>query len=252
MEKIALAYSKQDEAGRNIARQVELSGVPDWAKMYSFEEKTVNLPLESIEETDIIVLSKHASAAGNKSLTTHSIGNYSKAEYGGEDGKLVSSLPRIQTNFLRGLSMRNKNADYTVCFEVTHHGPFTKKNVCFIELGSTENEWNNEEEAKIIAQTVIEDTLKENNDIVAIGIGGGHYTPDFTKLSLRQNYSFGHFCPQYALDSLDSDLLNQMIEKSEADQIIIDWKGLKGNKEKVVSLCEESDLPFERVQRLLK
>jgi D-aminoacyl-tRNA deacylase len=249
---IALAYSKQDDAGINIASQIKKIGVPDWAKIYSFEEKTINLPLEKIKEQDIIILSKHASMTGTKSLTTHSIGNFSKAEYGGVDKKLVNTLPKIQTNFLRGLARRNKNEEYTVCFESTHHGPFTEKNVCFIELGSTINEWNNKEEAKVIAKTIVEDTLKKNNDIVAVGIGGGHYTPDFTKLALRQNYSFGHICPQYSLKSLDVELLEQMIEKSKAKEIILDWKGLKKNKEKVVALCEKSNLPFERVQRLLK
>jgi D-aminoacyl-tRNA deacylase len=252
MQNIALVYSEQDSAGINIAKQIETIGTPKWAKMYSFKEKTIHLPLEKLVEKDVIVLSKHASSMSIKSLTTHSIGNFSKAEYGGDDKKLVNSLPRIQTNFLRGLAKRNKNEEYTVCFEVTHHGPFTEKNVCFIELGSTINEWNNEDEAKIIANTIVEDTLKKNNDIVAIGIGGGHYTPDFTKLALRKNYSFGHVCPQYALESLDAELLSQMIEKSKAKEIILDWKGLKGNKEKIISLCNESGLPFERVQRLLK
>ena len=253
MEKIALVYSKQDEAGVNIAKQIENIGVPDWAKMYSFDEITVNLPLDRIEEKDIIVLSKHKSAAKTKSLTTHSIGNFASAEeHGGEDKKLVGSLPRVQTNFLRGLAKRNKNEEYTVCFEVTHHGPYAKKNVCFIELGSTITEWNNEEEANVIARTVVEDLTKENNDQIVIGIGGGHYAPDFTKLSLRKGYSFGHFCPMYALEALDANLLAQMIEKTNAKAIVIDWKGLKSWKQKAVELCENSGLPYERVQRLLK
>ena len=165
---------------------------------------------------------------------------------------LVRSMPKTETNLLRGLSQRNKNPEYIICYEVTHHGPFAEKNVCFIELGSTEKEWTNTEEAKIIAETILSETMKENNDKIAIGIGGGHYAPDFTKLALRKNYSFGHICPQYALDFLDENLLEQMIKLSGAEEIILDWKGLKGNKEKIVSLSEKSGLPFERVQRLLK
>jgi len=102
-----------------------------------------------------------------------------------------------------------------------------------------------------LAKTVLE-TEKSNEDKVVIGLGGGHYCPDFTKLALRKNYSFGHICPQYALENLDLDLLTQMIEKSKAEQIVLDWKGLKSWKEKVVSLCENSGLAFERSQRLLK
>ena len=121
-----------------------------------------------------------------------------------------------------------------------------------IEIGSSEEEWKDEEQGRVIAETVIENTFKENNDKSVIGIGGGHYAPDFTKLALRKNYSFGHICPQYALEALDSNLVEQMISKTGAEEIILDWKGLKSWKQKVVSLCEESGLPFERVRRLLK
>ena len=250
--KTAIVCAQKDEASKNILNSLKEIGAPSWAEIYEFDTDTLVLPLDKCKEEDIIVLSKHKSSAGTKSLTTHSLGNFGKADFGGIEKKLCSSLPRIQTNFLRGLTARNKSDEYTVCYEVTHHGPYTKKNVCFIELGSSIYEWNNKDEARVIAQTVIEDTQKENDDKIVIGFGGGHYAPEFTKLALRKPYSFGHICPQYALDDLDADLLEQMITKTGAQEIIIDWKGLKGNKDKVVSLCEKSGLPFERVQRLLK
>ncbi|MDD4250872.1 MAG: D-aminoacyl-tRNA deacylase [Candidatus ainarchaeum sp.] len=252
--KLAIVSSKIDEASKNIAEQLHKIGLPQWVNFYEFEEDSVYLPLEKVKEDNIIIISKHQSVFGTKSLTTHSIGNYSKAECGGIEKKLCGSLARINTNFLRELNERNsllKN-DFVICYEATHHGPFTPKNVSFIEIGSSIKEWTNQEYAKIIAETIVKSTLKENNDEIVIGIGGGHYTPDFTKLALRQNFSFGHICPKYQLDFLDEDLLEQMIVKTNATKIILDWKGLKGNKEKVVFLCEKSGLPFQRVQRLLK
>jgi D-aminoacyl-tRNA deacylase len=252
MEKIALAYSKERFAGQNIADRIREIGVPKWATFYEFEEGVCWLDLNKCKEDKVIVLSTHASAAGTKSLTTHSIGNYSKAELGGQDKTLVYSMAKIQTNYLRSLAQRNKKEDFTVCYEVTHHGPYSEKEICFIEIGSSEEEWKDEEQGRVIAETVIENTFKENNDKSVIGIGGGHYAPDFTKLALRKNYSFGHICPQYALEALDSNLVEQMISKTGAEEIILDWKGLKSWKQKVVSLCEESGLPFERVRRLLK
>ncbi|MBT4870340.1 MAG: D-tyrosyl-tRNA(Tyr) deacylase [Candidatus Diapherotrites archaeon] len=248
---IAIAYSNSSIASNNIAKKIKEIGIPSWAKMYEFDEDEIDLPLDTVSEEQIIVLSKHKSAAGTKSFTTHSLGNFDKAEYGGKEKTLVNSMPLIQTNLLRGLATNN-NSDHLVCFEVTHHGPFTNKSVCFIELGSSEDEWKQEASAEIIANVVTKNTNKENNDVIAIGIGGGHYAPDFTKLAIRKNYSFGHICPMYMLEKLDSNLLTQMIEKTGATEIIIDWKGLKNHKEKVIALCEESGLPFERVQRLLK
>ena len=255
MEKTAIVCALKDQASVNISKQLHKRGLPDWANYYEFDFDTTQLPLKKVKETNIIVLSKHASQTGTKSFTVHSLGNFATAELGGEDKTLAGALPRLNANYLRALEHKkymNKLDDFTVCYEVTHHGPTPKKNICFIELGSTETEWVNETYARLVAEVVVESTFTQNKDKIVIGIGGGHYAPDFTKLSLRKKYSFGHICPQYALDSLDKGLLEQMITKTNAQEIVIDWKGLKGNKDKVVSLCERSGLPFERVQRLLK
>lgn len=254
MKKIAIVCSLKDTASINISSQLKEIGVPKWANYYEFDFESIFLPLDKIMEKNIIVLSKHQSKAGKISLTTHSIGNFSKAEFGGIDKKLCGTLPKINTNILRTLNKKNYffNKKFLVCFEATHHGPFTEKNVSFIELGSSKKEWNNLKYARIIAESIIDSTLKENDDKIVIGIGGGHYAPDFTKLSLRKNYSFGHICPSYQLDFLDENLLEQMISKSKAEEIILDWKGLKQNKKKVVGLCKNSGIKFERVQKLLK
>jgi D-aminoacyl-tRNA deacylase len=255
MEKIAIVSSLEDKASKNIASQLKEIGVPAWATYYEFKEDTINLPLDKVKEEKIIVLSQHASKAGKKSFTSHSIGNFSKADFGGEESKLVQSLPKIQTNFLRNFYKikEEKGMDeFDICYEVTHHGPYTNKKVVFVELGSSEEEWLNKDYARIVAETVLDSTLELNGDKVVIGLGGGHYAPDFTKLALRKNYSFGHICPQYMLDALDKKLLEQMISKTGAEEIILDWKGLKKWKEKVLDLCENSGLEYERVQRLLK
>lgn len=255
MEKIAIVSALKDLASVNIAKELKEIGFPSWTKFYEFDIDTCYLPLEKVEEEKIIVLSMHASKAGKKSLTSHSLGNFGKAEFGGEEKMLVQSLPKIQTNYLRNFAKikeTNLLEDFDVCYEVTHHGPYCEKEVVFIELGSTEKEWENKDYARFVAETVVDSTFEENEDKIVIGIGGGHYAPEFTKLALRKNYSFGHICPQYALKNLDENLLGQMIKKTKAEEIVIDWKGLKQNKEKVVELCENSGLEFERVQRLLK
>ncbi len=255
MEKIAIVCALKDLASVNIASQIKEIGLPKWTNFYEFDVDTVYLPLEKVDEKKVIVLSLHASKAGKKSLTAHSLGNFGKAELGGEEKMLVPALSKIQTNYVRAFSKIKKDnllEDFDVCFEVTHHGPFTEKEVVFVEIGSSEKEWKNEDYGKFVAETIIEKTFEENNDKIVIGVGGGHYAPDFTKLTLRQNYSFGHICPQYALKDLTEELLGQMIKKSKAEQIILDWKGLKQEKERIIELCKSSGLVYERVQRLLK
>jgi len=262
MEKIALVVSEADPASLLILKKINEIGFPSWAQEYSFKEDMIHVDPSKIKENRVIFLSRHKSAAGTKSLTVHFLGNFSKAELGGEEGKLSGVLPQVEANYLRALEKKTKSSglagqSFSVCLEVTHHGPLTDKGCVFIEIGSSEADWGNELAGRIIAETVIEETFKEGGfspekkDTVVIGIGGGHYAPDFTKLILRQAYAFGHICPQYALEHLNEDLLKQMIEKSGASEIVLDWKGLKTNKEKVVKLCEATGLPVKRVQNLL-
>jgi len=255
--RIALAYSIKDPAGVLVVKKIGEMGKPDWAEIYCFEEDIVFINPEKIKEKEIIFLSRHQSESGTKSLTVHSIGNFGEAKFGGRARELCRAMPKVCANYLRALNEKNGSSGlakqgFVVTMEVTHHGPFSNKNCLFIEIGSTSSDWKNELAAKIIAETVINETLKENNDRVVIGLGGGHYAPDFSKLALRQPFSFGHICPKHQLENLNKDLLKQMIERSGAQEIILDWKGLKEHKEIVVGLCKKTNLPFQRVQTLLK
>lgn len=250
MDSIAIVCALKDEASVCIAQELKKIGVPAWAAYYEFDYDTVFLPLEKVKEKTIIVLSKHASAAGKKSLTVHSLGNFSKAEYGGEEKKLCPTNPSICASYLKALDKKkteNKLDDFVVCLEVTHHGPYVEKEVVFIELGSSISEWTNSSLAKLVAQVVIESTNTTHEGKKFIGLGGIHYASEFTKLVLRENYLPGHLCPAYALANIDENMLSQMIQKSGASEIVLDWKGLKQEKQRIISLCEKTGLPIKRV-----
>lgn len=256
-EKIALVYSLADTAGQLIFKKIEQIGIPDWAVVYSFEKDVIFTPIEKVKESKVIFLSKHASAAGTKSLTVHMIGNFGDAKYGGRAMELCGTLPWVGANFLRSLNEKNISSGlnkqgFVVSYEATHHGPFTNKQCVFIELGSAPADWKNEAAAKVIAETVVESTMDRSPDRIVVGVGGGHYAPDFTKLVLRKPFAFGHMCPKHHLGDLTYALFMQMIKKSRASEIILDWKGLKEHKEKILEFCKKSGLPFERVQNLLK
>jgi D-aminoacyl-tRNA deacylase len=256
-KRFALVYSIKDPAGVLIAESIEELGTPEWAEVYEIEKDIIFADLSKIKEKEIIFLSRHQSEAQTKSLTVHMVGNFSEAKFGGKSNELCGALSRVGANYLRALNEKNisgglNKQGFVVTLEATHHGPFTNKNCLFIEIGSTPQDWKNKLAAKIIAEVVVNETLKENKDTVVIGLGGGHYAPDFTKLSLRKNYSFGHICPKHHLSDLSKPLLEQMIQKSGATEIILDWKGLKENKQLIVSLCEKSKIPSQRVQNILK
>ncbi|MCK5112801.1 MAG: hypothetical protein KAQ84_04600, partial [Thermoplasmatales archaeon] len=136
-----------------------------------------------IKPKQAIFISRHRSEMGRPTLTVHPIGNYGEAQFGGKPKTLVKSVPRLMTHLLRLIKKNLQSTDltYQVCYEVTHHGPYLETPTLFAEVGSTENEWNKKEPAKIIAQSILE-LLEEyhyeedfSDDIpVLLGIGGGH------------------------------------------------------------------------------
>ncbi len=180
------------------------------------------------ERAEVIVFaSRHKSESGKKALTVHTVGNYGKAEYGGKDRTLSIPSPQLMSIALRMLHKNNSLPDYSVSYEVTHHGPYLETPSFFIEIGSSESEWRDEEAGRVIAKTILDIMDKSSNEPVAIGIGGGHYAPRFTELALNYRISFGHMAPKYALPNLDETMLKQMVEKSGAEYVYFHKAGLK-------------------------
>lgn len=168
-----------------------------------------------------IFLSRHRSKMREPTLTVHPIGNYSEAEYGGQPKTLVPAAPRTMTSLLRLIkkNLKTTDLDYQVCYEVTHHGPYLKIPTLFVEVGSTEVQWQQKEPASIIATALLELFSQYQyeeeypKDIpVLIGIGGGHYAPRFTDVAFQKNIAFGHMIPSYHLNSENIDWT--MIQKA--------------------------------------
>jgi len=167
-----------------------------------------------IQPDEIIVVSRHRSKTGEPTLTTHPLGNYGEAKFGGKPRTLVTAMPRLMTYLLRVLnkSAKEEKLYHDVCFEVTHHGPYLEVPAMFVEIGSTEDEWRNPLPGKIIAKSLIkaleaytsDENLLSDNKIV-IGIGGGHYAPRFTELALSRKVAFGHMIPSYQIEAGNID-----------------------------------------------
>ena len=137
--------------------------------------------------------------------------------------------------------------------EATHHGPFIEKPAVFVEIGSTEAEWSDKENGKIIAQTIMNAVKNKNNNYkTAIGIGGPHYCSNFNKIMLRTDIAISHICPKYQLENLGEDLIKQSIEKTKenVDFILLDWKGLGKEKQRIMELLKSMDLEFKRTDKI--
>jgi D-aminoacyl-tRNA deacylase len=177
----------------------------------------------NINPKQFIYISRHRSKTGEPTLTTHPIGNYGKAQFGGKNKMLPPCAPRLMTRLLRNIK---KNAEQTktyhhVCFEVSHHGPYLPTPTLFVEVGSTLEEWNKQKPVEIIAESVLElldDYRCEEdfpNDIpILIGIGGGHYAPRFTDVALSKKVAFGHMIPSYHIEAgnIDGEMLQKALD----------------------------------------
>ncbi|MBU2637429.1 MAG: hypothetical protein KJ955_00480 [Nanoarchaeota archaeon] len=261
--KYAIITSKKDIAGCNI-HDCLLSMYPfvqeggcyslNNISLYSIEEDSIHAESidKEIKADFFIFATKHKSASGTKSLSVHVPGNFGKAELGGKDKALcIAPASLLKVMFLELCEQGKTLQDFEITLETVHHGPYLEKPAMFIEIGSSENEWNIKQAGEIIAKTimnVLQKPIMKYKTVIAIG--GPHYPREFNKFLLRTEYAIGQMCPEYQLPNLDELMLKQMLEKNveKIEFALLDWKGLKGHKEAVKQLLEKINIPFRKVQ----
>jgi D-aminoacyl-tRNA deacylase len=262
--------SLEDVASVNIKR--ELLELGEWTPGQEFEGAPllyhggtvmatipgIHLYADDIDEkvsracgaavSEVVFLSRHRAASGQRSLTVHPIGNWGKAEYGGRERTLVQANPDLMTSLLRELKVQAQGLEFEVTFEVTHHGPYLRSPTLFIEIGSSEATWGDRDAAKAIARSLLE--VKILDCPKAVGLGGGHYAPRFTEVSLAKKISFGHMLPNYAIDLSDQNDLaakvKQALEKSGAKLVYLHKKSMKRSEATMVAKLV-ADLGYEVV-----
>ncbi len=270
---IAIIVSRQDIAGMNMYEKFreefgfsetgkKFDGSPIFAlghKGASFELYLVkNLQIycdyvDRIETECFVFASRHSSSAGKPSLTVHPIGNWGKAELGGKPAELVPAQPALMKSYLRGLQ-KQKDArnlgEFEVSYEVTHHGPSLSKPAVFIELGSTEKQWKRSDAALAVVETVVEHTEFPKSK-TAFGIGGPHYSTQFTTVALGTDYALSHMCPKHALPMLSAEMIEKAVNASPepAEEILVQGKGLGEEKERILALLEAQGVPFRTFKR---
>ena len=206
--------------------------------------------------SDILVFaSKHRSKESTPSFAAHAIGNWDTAELGGQEKILCNSSAVLLKNLFAELNKIGKDSGYELTLEATHHGPFIEKPAVFVEIGSTEKEWNDMLNGEIIAKAIINAINNQNKNYkVAVGIGGPHYCSNFNKIMLRTDIALSHICPKYHLQNLDEELIKQSIQKTKekVDFVLLDWKGLGAEKQRIIDVLKNLNLEFKRTDQILK
>lgn len=268
--RFAIIYSKLDPAGVNIIERLkEISFTPQFPiielkKETIFSDDITEKKYPELKNIDFLVFAtKHRSEKGNPSLSIHAPGNWRGADLGGQPGKICKTSAFVMKYLFQELNKNyeedksNLKQDYQITLEVTHHGPQINLPCCFIELGSSEFQWQDKEAAKILAKTIL--TLQNYNSVAShpwqavIGIGGGHYNQAANKIMLRTNYAVGHIIPKYSLPVTESMLIEAESKTQEQiARVLLDWKGLGQYKQDTVNLLKKMGLKYERVQNISK
>jgi D-aminoacyl-tRNA deacylase len=222
--------------------------------MCTVEENAVYLDdIDKRIDADLIIFpTTHKGSAGVLSLTCHVPGNWGKAELGGRDKQLCISPASLLREMFLELN-NNKLTGYESSLEQTHHGPYLEKPAMFVEIGSSEAEWLNEEAGKVIAQAitnVLKKDIKQQKCVVVLG--GQHYNQAANKVLLKTNYAVSHVCAKHCLTDLDEETLGQAMQKStdKFEMVVLDWKGLGQHKQKAQELISKLGLRHERLNKL--
>jgi len=236
--------SKMDRAGINITTQLSQFGNFHFYLVDKEVIYTENLDLEKISHYDFVIFaSRHKSEKGGKTLSVHAPGNFRKADFGGIDRRVCKASALFQKQLLEKLKF---NADkfhlkgYDITLECTHHGPLINKPCLFIEIGATETEWKDRKAGFIVAKAIFEtmrDFRENPYNEIAVGVGGPHYCPNFTKIQLKSNIAISHVIPQYVFP-ITEEMVQEAIGSTEEDidLILLDWKGLGTSEQRQQSL----------------
>ncbi len=194
----------------------------------------------------ILVLSSHKSKTSEKMLTAHFPGNWGDAKFGGLPKTLNNAYGSRLKILIQELSKAN-DTGWPVYMEADHHGPTCNVPVIFVEIGSTEAEWKDERATTVVAEAV-DRSLERNGEYESVlGMGGGHYAREFTKMLLETEYAVGHIAPKYALDTLEFGVFRQAVEKNVekiSRVLILKESTNRKHKRKIGEFCLKMNLEY--------
>jgi D-aminoacyl-tRNA deacylase len=252
---IALVVSRADRASEHIGDQLLARASwqeavdddrPDGAgggvyytrpgfELRTFDDLHLHLDDAAVAFDDpslLFFLSRHSGETGPL-LSAHFTGNFGPAEYGGADGELARAAPNAQKRLVRALADHAPDG-YDVGVECTHHGP-SRVGVpsLFVELGSSDAEWDDPAGAEAVARAVLDvagvaaDRVDGDDTRHVVGFGGGHYAPRFERLVRETDWAVGHVGADWPLDAMGPadehpDVVRAAFTASAADLAVVD------------------------------
>lgn len=214
----------------------------DGIELRTFEE--LHLYLKDAEaafaDPDLLVFASRHSGETGPLLTAHATGNFGRAEYGGRDRSLACAAPRA-LSVVRDALERHAPSRYETGIECTHHGPSSVG--CpslFVELGSTETAWRDDEGADAVAQAILElRGVEPHGERTVVGFGGGHYAPRFDRVVTETDWDVGHIAADWGIDAMgdpaDSVALIESAFRTSGSELAL----LDGEHPEISSVIDE-------------
>lgn len=219
---------------------VLLVEIPDW----HIEREGIGEQLQKVlgPVESIMVLSRHRAASGKPSLTVHPVGNPgAQAIAGGRAFTPTPTQPHLLSAAYRALAAGAKKAgvDHAVSLEATHHGPYTKVPLLFIEVGSSEEHWEDPMPGDVVAAAALSAVrhVAPPGTRTIMGVGGPHYAPRCGALLQQTPVSVGHMVADYHFRSEEPpgrEVLAAFLAasappgESGVDGVYVDRKSLPG------------------------
>jgi D-aminoacyl-tRNA deacylase len=230
MTRFAIIATEQDLASKNIGNRIIELGKFESSQekpyrtfkrkndIFVWHEKELVFAtdLDYYEPECFICVYRHKSDTNPKPLlSVHATGNLKVPMRAGNPYELGLAHPIFMAIVLRNLQ-KNAPEGYQVTYEATHHSPTNlRKPIMFVEIGSSEEQWQDQKAVDAVAKSVLELLETQATDYKAcVGFGGGHYQDRFTRRSFDENLAFGHIIPSFKFNELNQDIVKQAIEKT--------------------------------------
>ncbi|PSQ35565.1 hypothetical protein BRD11_02470 [Halobacteriales archaeon SW_12_69_24] len=198
-------WTEREDARRSDAEGGGTYYRADGVELRTFEDLHLHLDgaAAAFDDPDLLAFASRHSGDTGPLLTAHTTGNFGPAEYGGGEGSLARAAPNALRAVRRAFG-EHAPEGYDVGIECTHHGPSTVG--CpslFVELGSTEAEWDDPAGAAAVARTVLALCgVEPTHYRTVVGFGGGHYAPRFDRILAATDWRVGHVAADWALEAM--------------------------------------------------
>ena len=163
-----IVVSEANLASRNIGNFLGRPKAPKGVRIIRTKNNVLDLEsdLKNIKDAEIVIVaSTHKSEAKVPMLNAHFTGNFGEDVSHGGSARTLSIAPALYQRaavleYQKLQKINSKLKDYVVGIEATHHGPTLDLPILFVEVGSSEKEWNDliacEAAAKVILKLVSE------------------------------------------------------------------------------------------------